>query len=74
MYIKIYHWANTCGKYGDGFYNSMIDDKDSCIPSPLIIFTCTALRHAIQEWEKNKGVHPKDSKSTLKADRPDRLI
>ena len=49
----------------------MIDDKDGHIPSPLIMFTCTALRHALLEWQKNKGVHPKASKSKLKADRPD---
>jgi len=35
------------------------------------MFTCTALRHALLEWQKNKGVHPKASKSKLKADRPD---
>jgi hypothetical protein len=50
----------------------MINDKDGHIPSPLIMFTCTALRHALLEWQKNKGVHPKASKSKLKADRPDR--
>jgi hypothetical protein len=49
----------------------MIDNKDGHIPSPLIMFTCTALRHALLEWQKNKGVHPKASKSKLKADRPD---
>jgi len=49
----------------------MIDDKDGHIPSPLIMFTCTALCHALREWQKNKGVHPKASKSKLKADRPD---
>jgi len=51
----------------------MINGKDGHIPSPLILFTCTALRHAVLEWQKNKGVHPKASKSKLKADRPDRL-
>jgi hypothetical protein len=50
----------------------MIDDKDSHIPSPLIRFTCTALRHALLEWQKNKGVHPKASMSKRKADRLDR--
>jgi len=35
------------------------------------MFTCTALRHALLKWQKNKGVHPKASKSKLKADRPD---
>jgi hypothetical protein len=50
----------------------MIDDKDGHIPSPLIMFTCTALRHALREWQKNKGVHLKASKSKLKLDRPDR--
>jgi len=49
----------------------MIDDKDGHIPSPLIIFTRTALRHALLEWQKNKGVHPKASKSKLQADTPD---
>jgi len=70
IYIIFYHWANNHGKYGDGCYNSMIDDKDSHIPSPLIMFTCTALRLALLEWQKNKGVHPKASKSKQKADRP----
>jgi len=50
----------------------MINDKDGHIPSPLIMFTCTTLRHALLEWQKNKGVHAKTSKSKLKADRPDR--
>jgi hypothetical protein len=36
------------------------------------MFSGTALRHALLEWQKNKGVHPKASKSNLKADRPDR--
>ena len=72
IYIKFYHRANNRGKYADGFYNSMINDKDGHIPLPLIMFTCTALRHALLEWQKNKGVHPKASKSKLKADRPDR--
>jgi len=72
IYIKIDNRANNCGKYADGFYNSMIDNKDSYIPSPLIMFNCTALRHALLQWQKNKGVHPKASKLKLKADRPDR--
>jgi hypothetical protein len=59
--------------YADGFSNSMVNDKDGHIPSPLIMFTCTALRHALLEWQKNKGVHPKASKSKLKADIPDPL-
>jgi len=71
IYIKFYHRANNRSEYADGFLNSMIDDKDGHIPSPLIMFTCTALRHALLEWQKNKGVHPKASKSKLKADRPD---
>jgi len=50
----------------------MIDEKDGHIPLPLIMFTCTALRHALPEWQMNKGVHPKASKSKLKVDRPDR--
>jgi len=70
-YIKFYHRANNHGKYADGFYTSMINDKDGHIPSPLIMFTCTSLRHALLEWQKNKGVHLKASKSKLKADRPD---
>jgi len=72
IYITFYHRANNCGKYADGCYNSMIDDNDGHIPSPLIMFTCTALRLALLEWQNNQGVHPKASKSKLKADRPDR--
>jgi hypothetical protein len=49
----------------------MINNKDGHIPSPLIMFTCTALCHALLEWQKNKGVHPKASESKLKADRPE---
>jgi len=51
----------------------MIDDKDGHILSPLIMFTCTALRHALIECQKNKGVHPKASNSKLNVDRPDPL-
>jgi hypothetical protein len=50
----------------------MINDKDGHIPLPLIMFTGTALRHALLEWQQNNSVHPKASKSKLKADRPDR--
>jgi hypothetical protein len=49
----------------------MVNDKEGRIPSPLIMFTCSALRHNLLEWQKNKGVHPKASKSKLKAYRPD---
>ena len=49
----------------------MIDDKDGHIPSPLIMLTCSTLRHAPLEWLKNKGGHLKASKSKLKVDRPD---
>jgi len=50
----------------------MIDGKDGHIPSPLIMFTCTALCHGLLEWEKNKGLYPTASKSKLKAHKPDR--
>ena len=73
FYIKCYHCANNHRKYADGFNTSMIDDKDVDIPSPLIMFTCIKLRHAHLEWEKNKRIRPKASKSKLKSDRPDRL-
>jgi hypothetical protein len=65
IYIKFYHWANNHGKCADEFYDFMIDDKDGHIPSPLIMFTFTASRHAVLEGQKNKGVHPKASKSKL---------
>jgi len=50
----------------------MINDKDRHIPSPLIMFTCTALPHALLELQKNKAVHPLASKAKMKGDRPDR--
>jgi hypothetical protein len=71
IYIKFYHRANIRSMYADGLYNSIIDNMDGHILSPLIIFTCTALPHALMEWQKNKGVHPKASMSKLKEDRPD---
>jgi len=71
IYIKFYHQANNRSKHADGFYNSMIHHKDSHRPSPLIMFTCTELYHALLEWQKNKGVHLKASMSKQKADRPD---
>jgi len=71
IYIKCYHRANNRSQYGDGFHYSMIDDMDGHIHSPLIMFTCTMLRHSLLEWKMNKGVHPKACKSMLKADRPD---
>ena len=37
------------------------------------MFTCTALRQALLEWQKNNGVHQNASKSKLKAERPDSL-
>jgi len=73
IYIKFCHWANNCGKYADGAYNSTIDNTDSHIPSPLIMFTCTALCHTLLEWQKYKGVHPKASKWKLKDDRPNHV-
>jgi hypothetical protein len=36
------------------------------------MFTCTALCHTLLEWQKNKGVHLKASKSKQQVDRPDR--
>jgi hypothetical protein len=63
--------VNNRRKYADAFDYSMINAKDGHILSPLIMFTCTALRHAPLQWQKNKGVHTKASKSQLKADRPD---
>jgi hypothetical protein len=50
----------------------MIDNKKGQVPLALIMFTCTMLHHALLGWQKSKGVHPKVSKSKLKADRPDR--
>jgi len=54
IYIEFHHLANYRGKYADGLINSVIDAKDGHIPSPLIMFTCTALRHGLLEWQKTK--------------------
>jgi hypothetical protein len=50
----------------------MINDKNGHIPSPPIMITCTAWRHALLEWQKNKCVYLKASKFKLKAASPDR--
>jgi len=70
IHMQFYHRAKYRSKYADGCYNSIIDDKDRHVPSPLIMSTCSALRHAILDWQKNKSVPPKSSKSKLKAERP----
>jgi len=62
IYIKVYHRASNRSKYADGYYISMIYDNDGHIPSPLIMFTSTGLRHALLEWQKNKGDPPKACK------------
>jgi hypothetical protein len=72
IYIKFYLQANTRSKFADGFHNSVIDDQNGHIPSPLISFTYAALHHTLLEWQKNNGVHPKASQSKLKSGRPDR--
>jgi hypothetical protein len=70
--IQIYHPANHHRKNWDVFNVSMIDIRDSDIPSPLIMYTCTGLHHAPLECQMNKVDHAKVSKSKLKVDRPDR--
>jgi hypothetical protein len=62
IFIKFYNQANNHWKHADGFYNSIIDDNDGHIPSTLIMFTCTALHHALLEWQKGKGVNLKASR------------
>jgi hypothetical protein len=64
--------VNNRSKYADGFNISMIDEKNSHITSSLFMFTCTGLCHSFLEWQKNKGVHPKASKSQLKVCNPER--
>ena len=51
----------------------MIDEKDGHIPLPLIMFTSTALRHALLERQTNKSVPIKASNLKLKMNRPVRL-
>jgi hypothetical protein len=70
--IQLYYWVINRGRYTDGFYNCMIDDKDSHLHLPLIMFTCTVSRHAVLVRHKIKGVPPKASMAKLKVDRPDR--
>jgi len=61
--ITVYDRANNRCKYTDGFHNSIIDNKDSHIPLPLVMFSFTTLRHALVEWQKNNAVHLKGTKS-----------
>jgi hypothetical protein len=51
IHNKFPYRANYRGRYADGLNNSMIDDNDSHTPSPLILFTCTALRHTLLVWQ-----------------------
>jgi len=69
--IKFHHQAKNHGKYADGFHDSLIDNEDRHIPSPLTMFTCTTLHHALIELQKNNGFHPQAFNSQVNADRPD---
>ena len=74
--VYLHHISSSCKhivQEAEGLYNSMIGDEDANIPSPLILFTCTGLPQDLLESQKNQGVHPKASKSKLKAHRPDYL-
>jgi hypothetical protein len=73
IYIILNRRVNFHSKYTDGLYNSMIDDKDVHITSPLIMFTCTVMRHAVLVWQMNKGVHSNTSQSKQIAGTPDCL-
>jgi len=70
--IRCYHRQNISGQQADEMYTSMIHDKYGHIPSPLIMFTSTVLRHGLLEWQQNKGVHPRASKSPLEVEKTDR--
>jgi len=52
IYIKLNHRANNHYKYTDVLYNCIIDHNDGHIPSPLIMFSSTALHHALLQWQK----------------------
>jgi hypothetical protein len=49
----------------------MFDDKNGYIPSPLIMCTCTVLRHALLEWQQIIGGYSYAAKSMLQASRRD---
>jgi hypothetical protein len=42
------------GKFADGTYKWLMQD----VPGALIVLTCTAFNHALQEWVKNNGQRP----------------
>jgi hypothetical protein len=71
IYTTFHHQVNISSEFADRFCNSMIDDKDSHIPLPQIIFSFPMLSHAFLDWLKNNSVHRKASKSKLKSGRPD---
>jgi hypothetical protein len=49
----------------------MIDNQDDHIPAPLIVFTTTALRHALLEGRMKTGVFPNASKLKLNGVKPE---
>jgi len=69
IYLKLTHQVNSWSQLAYGLYNCMIDDNDGHIPLPLVMFTCTTMRHALQKWKQNNGVPVKASKSMQKSDR-----
>jgi len=59
---------NNHGNRVDGSYNSMIDDTDGDIPSPLIIITCTVLRHPLLKSQVAKDKRGSSENFQVKAE------
>ena len=51
IFYQFFKRQRKCGKHADGFHHWMREK----MPMVLVVLTCTALYHALMEWEKNKA-------------------
>jgi hypothetical protein len=54
MYRHFFEHGGRQARRGDGWLRKIYDD----LPPTLLLYACTALRHALQEWANNDGRRP----------------
>ena len=57
IYYQFFKRQRKRGRHAEGFHHWMREK----VPAVLVILTCTALHHALKEWEKNGGSPPQKS-------------
>ena len=54
IYYQFFKRQRKRGRHAESYHHWMREK----VPAVLVVLTCTALHHALKEWEKNGGVQP----------------